>query len=137
MPLIRLRRLLVQGRLRFDKFGEIDYGVHSLPQQQSILVDIDRRDDPRLRFNSIASIIRVIGITAETFCYIKTRRGWHIVIVCAEKFTELERICLQSILGDDEMRGALNFMRYWQSKGAKVPAFWKKRSNILYRRKLS
>jgi len=136
MPLRRLRRFLEQDRLRFDKFGEIDYAAHSLPQSRTLLIDIDSKESDRLSIPAINSIARIIGLSIETTCYVKTRRGWHLIIVCAEKFSELERISLQSILGDDEMRGALNFMRYWHSKGQKVPAFWKKRSNILYRRKL-
>lgn len=41
-----------------------------------------------------------------------------------------ELIALQSILGDDPMRSALNLMRERNMKG--VPKFWRMRSNILY-----
>lgn len=136
MPLTRLRRFLAQGRLRFDKFGEIDYAAHSLPQERTLFIDIDSKESERLSIANVYSHLRIIGITPESVCYSKTRRGWHVIITCYEEFTELERICLQCILGDDDMRAALNFMRYWQSRGLAVPDFWKKRSNILYRRKL-
>ena len=136
MPLTRLRRFLAQGRLRFDKFGEIDYAAHSLPQSRTLYIDIDSKESERLSVSDVYSHCRVIGISPETLCYSRTRRGWHIIVTCSEEFTELERICLQSIFGDDDMRAALNFMRYWQSRGVAVPDFWKKRSNILYRRKL-
>ena len=137
MPLTRLRRFLAQGRLRFDKFGEIDYDLHSLPEDKTIYVDIDSKSSELLCYSDINSLLRIIGLHPLAYCYARTRRGWHIAITFKESFTDLERIALQSICGDDDARSALNFMRYWHSRGAAVPEFWRRRSNILYRRKLA
>lgn len=137
MPLTLLRRSLRQGALAFEKFGEIDYALHSLPSSRTLFIDIDNKEDGRLNIRDVHSHLRIIGITPETVCYNRTRRGWHLVIVLeGVKLTELERISLQSIFGDDSMRSALNFMRYWHGKGKKIDRFWKSRSNILYQRKL-
>lgn len=135
MPLIRLRRFWKQGILRFEKFGELDYALHSLPQKRTLLVDVDSPATVR-HIPDLFALARVIGLHIQATCYARTRRGWHLAIICKESFTELERVCLQSIFGDDEYRAALNFMRHWQSKGKRIPKFWRERSNILYRRKV-
>ena len=136
MPLTRLRRFLRQGKLRFDKFGELDETIHSLPQDQTLLIDIDSHDSCLLRYPDINSLLRIIGLHPLCYCYSRTRRGWHIAITFKEAFSDIERLALQSTLGDDSTRAALNFMRYWHSRGKSVPEYWRKRSNILYRRKL-
>ena len=135
MRLSRLRHTLKRAALTFDKFGEIDGDAHSLPATSTLFVDIDTAGSvPCIPW--LHSVCRVIGLSPRCICYHRTRRGWHIIIVFRERFTELERICLQSILGDDSMRASLNFMRYWHSKGKQIPKFWRERSNILYKRKL-
>ncbi len=135
MPFRRLRRFLKQGELHFDKFGELDYGLMSLPKASTVFMDYDSPVDiPSI--GELHSIARIIDISPVAVCYKRTRRGWHIAITFLERFTAIELIAIQAIYGDDPMRGALNFMRYWQSKGKKVPKFWRDRSNILYQKKL-
>jgi hypothetical protein len=136
MQLRLFRRFWRQGRLSFYKYGELDYTLHALPENQTLFIDIDCQDDDVCNIRHINSMVRVIGLHPQVYCYAKTRRGWHIAIVFEETFSELERISLQSIFGDDSFRAALNFMRYWQSKGKSVPKFWKSRSNLMYKRKL-
>lgn len=135
MPLALLRRSLRKGVLRFEKFGELDYGLMSLPYRYTAFVDYDSKEEVR-GIPEVYSLARVIGLLPTSVCYKKTRRGWHLAVTFAEKFTDVELIAIQAMLGDDSFRVSLNFMRYWQSKGKKVPEFWKKRSNILYRKKL-
>ena len=132
--LLRFRRFFRQGKLHFEKFGEID-ALTDLPEGYTALVDYDSNHDV-LTVPEVYSICRIIGIHPCSVCYKKTRRGWHLAIVFLERFTSIELIALQAILGDDSMRGALNFMRVRQMQVIDVPEFWRKRSNILYRRKL-
>jgi hypothetical protein len=107
----------------------------SLPKKSTALVDYDSRTG-EIPVPDLYSIARIIGLCPVSVCYKRTRRGWHVAVTFLERFTDVELIAIQAILGDDPMRGALNFMRYLESKGKKVPKFWRDRSNILYRRKL-
>ena len=134
MLLRHLRRFWRQGRLHFEKFGEID-ALTDWKTGSVALVDYDSHQMvPSIP--SIYSTCRIIGIHPDTVCYKKTRRGWHIAVSFLERFEPAELICLQSILGDDPMRSALNLMRVREMARRHIPQFWKDRSNILYRRKL-
>ena len=130
-----MRRSLKQGGLRFEKFGELDKSLHSLPWQSTAFMDYDSSEDvPTVP--KVYAVARIINLHPLAVCYQRTRRGWHIIVSFSETFSDVELIAIQGILEDDPMRGALNFMRYWNSKGKVVPEFWKKRSNILYKRKV-
>lgn len=44
--------------------------------------------------------------------------------------TAIARVCVESILGDDPMRAAMNFARARNAR--RMPAFWRQRWNIFY-----
>lgn len=69
----------------------------------------------------------------------RTRRGWHVVIRLREKLLPSEIVALQSILGSDGRREALNFMRAFamRQKCNGVTGYWRKRWNILFAGKLN
>lgn len=62
--------------------------------------------------------------------YDRTRRGWHVVIKIGRELEPAVIVAAQTILGSDPHREAFNLMRVQQLDT--VPAFWKKRFNVLY-----
>jgi hypothetical protein len=109
--------------------------MDTLPQKSTAFVDFDTKDGA-IPVPELFSLARVIGITPESVCYKRTRRGWHLAVRFLETFSRIELIALQCILGDDPMRGALNLMRERQMKKVKAGKYWQSRSNILYSKKL-
>lgn len=121
--------------LRFPKFGSIDK-VSDYAEGKAIHVDIDGRSQPvRLTIPYIFSICRIVGIKPLATRYHRTKRGWHITLFMGDESPSLTRndiVTMQSILGSDPMREALNLMRVRAMRGKRVPKFWKQRWNILY-----
>jgi hypothetical protein len=131
---LALRHSLRLAELRFERFGKIDI-VSDLPIGTVALLDFDDKKPERMHVNEINSIFRVVGLRYSCIRFDRTTRGWHVVCYLTKTLSDIELIALQSILGDDHMRSALNFMRYRQMKGKRVPKFWRQRSNILYSEK--
>lgn len=66
--------------------------------------------------------------------YIRTRKGWHLLVEHSRNLTAAETVCCQFALGSDRLRELLNTMRMLRLDNA--PEFWQKRFNILYSEKL-
>lgn len=90
-------------------------------------------------------VARVLGIKPKWIRYDRTKRGWHIVAEwpktafktrcpCGKKHHEpFAVLALQTILGSDFRREALNYMRLMSLRRDRYAmAHW----NILYERKL-
>ena len=78
-----------------------------------ICVDIDYKpfnDDEQAEL--IFKLHNLMGIKTESIRKYETRRGFHIIIKPTVRFTPLELIAIQAILGSDQRREALNFKRY-------------------------
>lgn len=77
-------------------------------------------------------------IPREGICMERTRRGWHVLIKLRERLLPSELVALQSCLGSDGRREALNLMRALaiRKECDGVTPYWKKRWNILFSGKL-
>jgi hypothetical protein len=128
-----LRHFLKRGTLRFEKFGHIDE-CSNIPQGHAIFLDCDSIgtiSPPPPKRSYIRWILSSIcGIQIQSIYYKKTQRGWHVIIRVHERLTPLETVALQSILGSDPMREALDFMRAREIENA--DEYWQTRWNILY-----
>ena len=68
----------------------------------------------------------------------RTRRGWHVAITLRDALEPAEIVALQSCLGSDRRREALNLMRVIGLRRTHgIDSFWFERWNLLYREKLS
>jgi len=75
-----------------------------------LFIDVDSQSISERRLK-IRQLIRILGIKAKFIRYDKTKHGWHIVISTPHKFTPLETIAIQAILGSDRVREAMNLRR--------------------------
>ena len=98
--------------------------------------DFKRPAQESPRINPLFVVSRLVGVIPESFCYERTRRGWHIIIHLRENLAPAELVALQACLGSDRRREALNLMRVLGMKRYGVTDFWKRRWNILYSEKL-
>ncbi len=119
--------------MRFEKFGHIDEATN-ISQGRALFLDIDDHKTPRPSRKYIRWIVEgLLRLHIETIYYKKTKRGQHVIIRIAETLRPLELVALQSILGSDSMREALNFMR---ARGGveELPDgdYWLTRWNIIY-----
>lgn len=76
------------------------------------------------------TIARLIGIVPRYIRFDRTVHGWHVVIRWSRSLAPAEKVALQSVLGSDARREALNLMRVLNGHG--YDARW----NILYAYKL-
>jgi len=60
----------------------------------------------------------------------RSRRGWHLAFILAERLSASERVAAEAILGDDPMRAAMNFAR--ARNAHRMPQFWRQRWDIFY-----
>jgi len=132
MQLTRFRHFYKTRSLSFETFGKIDRQISNMPMGYTCLLDYDTDTPPGLP--DIIGILRIVGVTAKTIMYHRTKRGYHIALVLYEHLKPVELIALQAILGSDQMREALNLMR--AVRVHKVSKYWQNRSNILYEHKL-
>jgi hypothetical protein len=97
-----------------------------------VFVDIDSHSASSLSVFKLNSLFRACGLSNgyRALRYSRTKRGWHIVALLHEKLTPIERVCLESILGDDGMRASMNFAR--ARNDYRTPQYWKQRRNILF-----
>jgi hypothetical protein len=133
--LTRFLEHFTAAQLVFNKWGHIDR-ISNYPAGFALFVDIDSHTSTKLRIPKINSLFRSAGIQSgySNVRYSRTKRGWHIVFLLDEKLTPVERVALESILGDDRMRASMNFAR--ARNQSKMPKYWKQRWNILYDYKL-
>lgn len=59
-------------------------------------------------------------------------RGWHVVLVCRRRVAIMRLVAIQAALGSDWKREMFNSGR--AAAWSRVPAFWRTRANVLYRR---
>lgn len=60
----------------------------------------------------------------------RTRRGYHVVVGINKKLAPAHIVAAQAILGSDPKREAFTLMRVLRLP--ELPAFWRKRWNVLY-----
>lgn len=117
--------------LRFEKWGHID-AISDYPANRALFIDTDSLDSARLTILRINSTFRAMGLpegyTAIRFN--RSKRGWHTVILLKKGISAVERVTMESILGDDSMRAAMNLAR--ARNVHRMPKFWKQRWNIFY-----
>lgn len=75
-----------------------------------------------------------MGLQYSACRFSRSLRGWHIAFLLVAKLSGIERVCAESILGDDNFRSAMNFAR--ARNAHRMPKFWKQRWNIFYDYKL-
>jgi hypothetical protein len=80
-------------------------------------------------------VLRTLELKPKSAEYHRTKRGWHLAIRIREKLSPVETVGAQFALRSDRRRELLNLMRARFLDG--VSAFWRKRSNLLYERKLA
>lgn len=114
----------------------LDHAAHRRVNGTILFVDTDSPKAPPV--SKMFAKIRIFcgTITVQNVCYARTARGWHIMFEISQKLNDPERIALECILGDDRMRSALNLSRYLGMRGKRIPQFWKKRWNLLFKAKL-
>lgn len=64
----------------------------------------------------------------------RTRRGWHVLVWIRGRMNPGLVVALQLLLGSDPHREAFNWYRV--ARFPRAPAFWRRRANVLYERKL-
>ena len=108
----------------------------------------DYGDDPRVllcdyarphyppRIPHLRAHANRLGLRVRACRYDRTRKGWHLVIWTDDPLSKMERIALQAIFGSDRQREGLNFLRA-RSLNAFPSAFWERRWNLLFSRKLT
>jgi hypothetical protein len=117
--------------LKFKRFGKIRTILDAWPLGTAAFIDCD--SPTATPIPDINAICRSIGVTPKNVGYIRTKRGWHIIVVLHETLSEAELIALQCILGSDRKREALNLKR---ARVQRCSAFWRSRSNILFEYKV-
>lgn len=100
-----------------------------------LLLDYDGRLPRRLveRITAVGKLCRW-GVQAVSFK--RTRRGWHVQVLCRARLQPFAIVAAQAILGSDLDREMFNLMR--ASVLHVAPAFWRQRGrwNTFYSRKL-
>ena len=131
-----MRTLKLQTKpkaLSYDWGTVADIDVYS--QAQVLFIDIDdARRQPRIV--PFLCRLKTIGIKAKWFAYSRSRHGWHVEIGIAAKLTEAETVAAQFALGSDPRRETMNLRRAISLRVHKHSPFWRKRWNILFRRKM-
>jgi len=83
------------------------------PEQDELQIDIDGCRALR-HYGAQFAILQKAGIThgwKESMTPSRAKNHMHITIKLPRVITNLERVCLQSILGSDPMREAFNYVR--------------------------
>lgn len=113
------------GNLSIGPMGRIrTYGADA----KLTLVDIDRKKSPTLE--RIRRVSRVIGVSVDWACIARSSSGrWHLIVRWKERFSDMERIAVQLMLGSDWKREMHGFYRL--RSGTKS-----KRWNFLFSEKL-
>lgn len=99
-------------------------------------LDFDRRRTPRLR--PIWSVCRIVGLRPLWIEHRRTRRGWHVIVQLNDRLQPAELVALQAVMRSDPRRETLNLCRVLGMRRSPIrSAFWRKRWNLLYERKLA
>jgi len=122
--------------LSFPKWGHIDE-ISNYPANRALFIDTDSLDTARLTILRINSKFRAMGLPEgySAIRFNRSKRGWHTVILLRKAISPVERVAMESILGDDPMRAAMNLARARNEK--RMPRYWKQRWNIFYDYKLT
>jgi len=77
-------------------------------------------------------VLRVHRLRVDCWSLRRTRHGWHVCIDTPRRVAFARVVLLQALLGSDWKRETFNSRRAiaWRH----VPAFWRRRANVLYRR---
>lgn len=98
-----------------------------------ILVDLDG-PLPRRWWTETWRTLARLALKPRVVRVDRTRRGWHVLLWVPGRLDVGLVVALQLLLGSDRDRELFNWYR-----GARVgqaPAFWRRRLNVLYERKL-
>lgn len=100
-----------------------------------IRLDYDGRLPGQL-LDRIQRLGRLCKWRVEAVSYARTRRGWHVSIVCNKTLSPFAVVAAQALLGSDLEREMFNYVRATVLHVA--PEFWRKstRWNPHYSRKL-
>lgn len=120
-----------QARVRWYSVATIE----KYSSRKTLLLDFDvARPVPRL--TPFLARLRVIGLRARWCSYRRTAHGWHVVIAIDVALTPSEQVACQFALGSDPQRETMNTRRAISLRVHRHSAFWKRRWNILFERKL-
>jgi len=93
------------------------------------LCDYDNSRGPTLLH--VWRIARMLDIRPQFVRLDRTRRGWHLIIEWRRRFTPVEIVAIQCVLGSDRQREAFGLARVFSGKASN------KRWNILFERKVT
>lgn len=128
---------LLRGQhLRLDRWGKMQH--YSEPDRLYLDFDFQRPDRRSPRLRPFWTVLRMVGLRPLQTIMERTRHGWHVIIKINRELQPAETVALQSCLGSDGRREALNLMRVlaMRKKCYGVTPFWRARWNILYSSKL-
>lgn len=93
-----------------------------------VMCDYDRKDvKPLMRLWAVSRMLQVKPKWVELH---RTRRGWHMSVMFSERFSPIETVALQAILGSDAFRETYNLVRVRSKQAAG------RRWNLLFREKI-
>lgn len=90
------------------------------------------------RVPSVGEICWLLARAGKRAVWLRQRRsksgkGWHVTLQLSPRpRTCMEVVALQAVLGSDVRREACNVNRARMVDSRRVPAFWRKRWNVLY-----
>jgi hypothetical protein len=123
--------------LDFDNGGNHDV---LCPKCSGVRARCPTRSRLRIHPNAVpcpplASLVHTTGLSVQWVRWDRTRHGWHAVVKIRQKLKLAEVIACQAILGSDRDRERLNITRCLSLR-LHPSAYWEKRANILYSRKV-
>lgn len=81
--------------------------------------------------------LQELGYHGEALAMPSSSGFTHIEIMLDRRVAPIEALALQVVLGSDIRRESFNLQRVERIIFGKIPAYWRKRWNVLYQRKLS
>lgn len=137
-PELSAREIVGRAVRTLDSGGGLRVGVlDKKADARMLMLDLDDRKLPYSIQHRINKALRLQGLRAESSCYVRTRKGWHVEIRLTEKLQPLESVALQAIMGSDCFREGLNLLRVRSIEKHGAMPFWRKRWNLLYSEKLA
>lgn len=97
-----------------------------------ILLDLDRKWTKCgwVRWSQrCAAALHLLDIKPEGVKVSQTRRGFHVTIIAPKRFTPLQLVAIQAILGSDSLRECMNLRRAIED----APGHW----NVLFHHKMT
>ncbi len=131
-PGVKVRMIRWRGGLsngRAFKEGEAQQAgiVKLYGKPNLVLLDIDTRPAPSCE--KIWRLSRLLDVQPRYIRIDRTRHGWHVVVCFNRRFTAIETVAIQSVLGSDLKRETYNLARVMSGKRSR-------RWNLLFERKL-